>query len=99
MDPTLRGTGYTIPDTDTFLMYRINNLVNAHAAITLPHANVAGKMVILIAANGVANSGITVAAQSGNTIQTGSGTSGTTKVMVISDGSGHWIVLSTAIIQ
>jgi len=99
MDPTLRNSGYTIPDTDTFLMYRINNVASAHATITLPHANVAGKMVILIAANGVSSSGITVAAQSGNTILTGSGMSGTTKLMVISDGSGHWIVLSTAIIQ
>ena len=99
MDPTPRSAGYTIPDTDTFLMYLVNNTASTHATITLPHANVAGKMVILIAANTAASSGITVAAQSGNTITSGSGLSGSTKLMLISDGSGHWYMLTTAIIQ
>jgi hypothetical protein len=99
MDPTLRDSGYTIPDNDTFLFYRINNIVNLHAIITLPHANVAGKMVILIAANGVINSGVQVSVQGGNTLVSGTGPSGSTKVMVISDGAGKWIMLTDAIVR
>jgi hypothetical protein len=99
MDTTKRSSGYTIPDTDTFMFYLVNNAVNAHATINLPHATVAGKMVILLASNDVTNSGVTAAAQSGDSILTGSGTSASTKLIAISDGNHHWLIVTTAIIQ
>jgi hypothetical protein len=100
MDTTLRTTGYVIPDTDHFLFYLINNVASANASITLPHATVAGKMVILIAANGVANSGILPAVQTGNTlVSNNSGAPGVTKVIALSDGAGKWYILSDAVIQ
>jgi hypothetical protein len=100
MDTTQRSTGYTIPDTDHFLFYLIANVATANATITLPHATVAGKMVILIAANGVASSGIQPAVQSGNTlVSNNSGAPGVTKVIALSDGAGKWYILSDAVIQ
>jgi hypothetical protein len=100
MDTTLRSNGYTIPDSDQFLYYLVNNVANAHATINLPHANVAGKMVILLAANTAANSGVTLAVQPGNTlVTTVTGASGSTKAIALSDGAGKWYVLSVAIAQ
>lgn len=100
MDTTARSSGYIIPDTDHFLFYLINNVANANATIDLPHATVAGKMVILIAANGVANSGILPAVQIGNTlVSNNGGAAGATKVIALSDGSGKWFILSDAVVQ
>lgn len=100
MDSTQRSTGYVIPDTDQFLFYLINNVASANATITLPHATVAGKMVILIAANGVASSGIQPAVQGGNTlVSNNSGAPGVTKIIALSDGLGKWYILSDAVIQ
>ena len=99
MDTALHNNGYAIPDTDTFLYYLMNNVSGSHAVVTLPHATVAGKMVIVLAGNNVTNSGVGVAVLSGDTLSTGSGSLGSTKVMVLSDGNHHWIVLSTGIQQ
>ncbi len=100
MDPTPHSSGYTIPDTDSYLFYLVNNQASANATINLPHATVAGKMVILIAANGVASSGIQPAVQSGNTlVSNNSGAPGVTKVIALSDGSGKWFILSDAVAQ
>jgi hypothetical protein len=48
MDPTARTTGYTIPATDTFTYYLINNSTGPQT-ITLPPANVEGKHIVIIA--------------------------------------------------
>lgn len=100
MDPTPRTTGYTIPDTDQFLFYLINNTASANATINLPHATVAGKMVILIAANAAASSGIQPAVQGGNTlVSNNGGAPGVTKVIALSDGAGKWYIMSDAVAQ
>jgi hypothetical protein len=100
MDTTPRNSGYTIPDTDHFLFYLVNNVASANANITLPHGTVAGKMVILIAANGVASSGIKPLVQSGDTlISDNSGAPGATKVIAITDGSNRWYILSDGVEQ
>lgn len=96
------NSGTVIADTDHFLYYLVNNLAGTSttsnlASITLPHAT-AGKMVVLIAANGVNYSGVTVAVQSGDTLihQTGF-TGGTTKLFALADGNHNWYVLTTAV--
>jgi hypothetical protein len=100
MDTTPHITGYTIPDTDHFLFYPIDNVASANATIPLPHATVAGKMVILIAANGFASSGIQPAVQGSNTlVSNNSGAPGVTRVIALSDGMGKWYILSDAVIQ
>ncbi len=99
MDPSIRVAGYTIPDTDSYVYYRVNNIVGTPAPITLPHANVAGKLVVLISANALVSPGVTPVAQAGNSLVPNANATGITKVMLLSDGNGHWFVLSNSITQ
>jgi Collagen triple helix repeat (20 copies) len=109
MDPTVRATGYTIPDTDTFLVYMMNN-PSGPVTLNLPHASAAGRRLIAMvkfhtAGNAVgggepgggSDTQLTVSAQSGNTILSNlSGTSlGVPRIVeLISDGAGHWLLIS-----
>ncbi|MDE3167810.1 MAG: collagen-like protein [Acidobacteriota bacterium] len=109
LDPTVRPSGYTIPDNDTYLYYLVNNGVGtstacgASAIINLPHSGAvgAGRMVIVSSAN-VPNTsnqqcqGVTVAVQGGDTLrsQTGGSTlSEAHPITLVSDGAGHWNVM------
>ncbi len=103
MDTTLHGSGFTIPDSSTFLYYLMNNVASSFATVNLPHATVAGKMVVILPANAAASSGITAFPQSGDTLigTTGSVASvvAETKIMALSDGNHKWYVLTSAISQ
>lgn len=109
LDPTVRPSGYVIPDTDTYLYYLVNNGLGSAGAcapsaiINLPHSAVvgAGRMVIVSSAN-VPNTssqqclGVTVAVQGGDTLrsQTGGSTlSEAHPITLVSDGAGHWNVM------
>ncbi len=99
MDTTPHNN-YTIPDTDTNIYYLANNVGGNPGTLVLPHANVTGKLIIVIPANVnpvSGDNGVTVSTQGGDTIlnQTTPQTSLTEQrtVKLISDGSGHWVSL------
>ncbi|MBS1858603.1 MAG: collagen-like protein [Acidobacteria bacterium] len=111
LDPTMRPSGYTIPDTDTYLYYLVNNPAGTSSAcggaatLNLPHSTVvgAGRMVIASPGN-VPNStasqcvGVAVAVQGGDTLLfqgSGSSLSSAHPITTVSDGAGHWIVMNT----
>jgi hypothetical protein len=98
---TLTGCPCTIADTSTALYYLVPNVASSFTNVTLPHANVAGKMVVLIAMNGVSSSGVQAVAPSGDTLVSNDSPAGqgSTKVIALSNGSGDWIILSAAVIQ
>lgn len=88
MDPALRSNGYVIPGSDSYLFYRVNNVAGSNATVFLPHANAAGKMVILLAANTASSSGVTLAVQGGSALVTNvTGATGQTKA----SGVERWI--------
>jgi len=110
MDPTVHTTvtappgAYVIPDTDTYIYYRVNNIPGtppgSPGTIQLPHANVAGKIVVVIGVNvnTAGDNAETVYPQSGDTICSSGGCSGSglseqNPIQLISDGAGHWIVI------
>jgi len=96
MDTTPHNN-YVIPDTDTFIYYLADNQGGNPGVLTLPHANVAGKFVIVIPAhvNPVSGDfGLTVKTQGSDTILNGSPVTTETEqetVRLISDGNGHWV--------
>lgn len=87
LDPTIRSHGYVIPNTDPYIYYLVNNTSNGAnpANITLPLANVAGKMIVpmcqfytaLNAVGGAdpngSNNGINLLRQGTDTIISGDG--------------------------
>jgi hypothetical protein len=97
----LHSSGYTIPDTDTFLYYLTNNsAAGGVSVLTLPHATVKGRRLLAIPANASSTDRVQVNAQSGNTIyyqipggQTSLSSQG--PIMLFSDGAGRWYVIAT----
>ena len=107
LDTTLRSSGYTIPDTDTFLYYLTNNPVGTAstcggaATINLPHSTVvgSGRMVIISPGN-VPNStslqcpGVAVATQGTDALVPTGVNASAHPLVVTSDGVGHWIIMN-----
>jgi hypothetical protein len=88
----VRNSGYTIPDSDTYLYYLVNNGIGttsacgAAAALNLPHSTAvgAGRIVIASPANVplpttvICTQLVTVAVQSGDTLRSQGGASSLT---------------------
>jgi hypothetical protein len=99
-DPTVRPNNYTIPDTDTFIYYLVNNPVGGGSAnLNLPHANVLGRRLIAMARNpysGGNSEAVQVTCQWSDMIIGIGGSATVTSVtsqrpiLLVSDGSGHW---------
>jgi hypothetical protein len=100
-DTTIHPNNYTIPDTDPFIYYLVNNpLAGGPGNLNLPHANVRGRILIALPANAspvlppIGNR-VQVTCQAGDTIL-GNGATPVTVVgsqrplQLMSDGSGHW---------
>ena len=102
-DPTVHSTNYTVPDTDTFIYYLVNNPAGGGAAnLILPHASVKGRILYAIPANASpASSRVTVTAQGSDSIFTGTLPAAQTSltsqrpISLFSDGGTHWHVIST----
>jgi len=108
LDTTLHASGYTIPDTDTFLYYLTNNPVGTASTcggavtINLPHSAAvgAGRMVIISPGN-VPNStslqcpGVAVATQGSDTLVPTGANDSPHPLVVTSDGAGHWIIMNS----
>jgi hypothetical protein len=100
-DTTLHPSGYTIPDTDTFVSYLVNNGTSS-GTLVLPHATVRGRRLLAIPANASGNGSsnrLQLNTQSTDTIL-GTGASAVTTfatrgpVLLFSDGSGHWHIIA-----
>jgi Collagen triple helix repeat (20 copies) len=98
-DTTVRSSGYTIPDTDTFMYYLVNNNGSTPGILVLPHATVKGRVLIAINANLSATSGpaaVQVNRQGTDLIYGSSGTTGVTfiasqrAIFLYTDGTGKW---------
>lgn len=100
-DPTVRPSDYTIPDTDTFIYYLVNNpTAGGSANLNLPHATVKGRVLIAIPANAspVAGDGfrVKVTSQGTDGIFGSTGTSSVTffasqrPILLYTDGTGKW---------
>jgi hypothetical protein len=97
-DTTVHPSGYTIPDTDTFIYYVGNNVNGTTPAqFNLPHATTPGRMIIVFAQNTFVPAGNRVQVnRQGTDLIMGSGPGGATSfvsqraIMVQSDGAGHW---------
>ncbi len=109
IDTVKHVSGYTIPDTDTFLYYLTNNPVGtssscgASVTINLPHSATvgAGRMVIIMPGNvpapttEITCNGVTVAVQSGDSLVTSSGgVSSAHAFFAVSDGAGRWLMMN-----
>jgi hypothetical protein len=101
LDTTLHASGYTIPDADTNLYYLVNNPVACSAlpVINLPHttASGAGRMVIVTPGNvptAPGCSSVSVAAQGSDVVVPLDASSSPHTITVVSDGAGHWYVMS-----
>jgi hypothetical protein len=102
-DTAVHASNYTVPDTDTFIYYLLNNPSGSPANLNLPHASVKGRILYAIPANtspaGVNK--VTVTAQGTDSIFTGSNPAAQTNfssqrpISLFSDGTGHWHVIST----
>ena len=100
---TVHPNNYTVPDTDTFIYYLVNNPVGGGVAnLNLPHATVKGRILYAIPANASpASSRVTVTAQGSDSIFTGTQATALTiyssqrPISLFSDGGGHWHVIST----
>jgi hypothetical protein len=94
-------SGYTIPDTDTFMYYLVNNSGSSPGNLFLPHATVKGRQLIVINANLSLTSGpdvVQVTRQGSDLIYGSSGTSGVSSlssqraIFLYSDGAGKWLL-------
>jgi hypothetical protein len=109
IDTVKHNSGYTILDTDTFLYYLTNNPVGTSSScggsviINLPHSVTvgAGRMIIIMPGNvpapttAISCYGVTVAAQSGDSLITQSGGNTSTHAFfAVSDGAGHWLMMN-----
>jgi len=100
-DTTLHASGYTIPDTDTFVYYLVNNVGAGFGVLNLPHATVAGRRLLAIPANpSNATFRVQVSAQSGDVIFAQSSSSQATlqsigPILLFSDGNHHWYQIAT----
>ena len=102
-DPTVHPNNYTVPDTDAFIYYLVNNPVAGGVAnLNLPHATVKGRILYAIPANASpAPERVKVTAQGSDSIFTGTQATTLTNyssqrpISLFSDGSGHWHVIST----
>jgi hypothetical protein len=109
IDTVKHNSGYTIPDTDTFLYYLTNNPVGTSnscggsVTINLPHSVTvgAGRMIIIMPGNvpapttAISCYGVTVAVQSGDSLITQSGGNTSTHAFfAVSDGAGHWLMMN-----
>jgi len=104
-DPTVHNTNYTVPDTDTFIYYLVNNPVGGGPAnLILPHASVKGRILYAIPANAspitvAGPTRVTVTAQGSDSIFTGSlpaaqaSYSSQRPISLFSDGGTHWHVM------
>ncbi|MBZ5677901.1 MAG: DNRLRE domain-containing protein [Acidobacteriia bacterium] len=103
LDTTIHASGYVIPDTDPYIYYLANNpLAGGPANLTLPHANVNGKVLIAIPANASPvgspdGNRIQVLVQGSDTILGSAPTAVTflesqRPICLTSDGSGHWFL-------
>ena len=107
-DTTVHASGYSIPDTDTFIYYLVNNAGGGPGNLTLPHAAVAGRRLLAIPANAatvptpctVANCRVQVIAQAGDTIFGTGVAAGQASfpapgpVLMFSDGNHHWFIIA-----
>ncbi len=102
-DATVHPNNYTVPDSDAFIYYLVNNPVAGGVAnLNLPHATVKGRILYAIPANASpAPERVKVTAQGSDSIFTGTSAaaqanySSQRPISLFSDGSGHWHVIST----
>jgi hypothetical protein len=108
-DTVLHPSGYTIPDTDTFIYYLVNNTGGLAGNLNLPRATVAGRRLLAIPANAAAVSNtcttttcrIQVIAQSGDSIFGTGVPAGQSSfiaqgpVLMFSDGNHKWFIIAT----
>jgi hypothetical protein len=103
-DSTVHSTNYTVPDTDTFIYYLVNNPAGGGPAnLILPHASVKGRILYAIPANAspAGPNRVTVTAQGSDSIFTGTQATALTSfssqrpISLFSDGGTHWHVIST----
>jgi hypothetical protein len=97
--------GASISDSSTDLFYLVDNTQGVNASITLPHANVVGKMIHLIAKDSTAAVGptlikINAIAQAGDVIVQDTINNALTSrtfqaaVHLMSNGANKWFVVS-----
>jgi hypothetical protein len=102
-------SGYTIPDTDTFIYYLVNNIGGGPGNLILPHASVAGRRLLAIPANAAtvptpctaANCRLQVTAQAGDSIFGTGVAAGQSSflaqgpVLMFNDGNHKWFIIAT----
>jgi len=102
-DQVVHPSNYTVPDSDTFIYYLVNNPVGGGAAtLILPHASVKGRILYVIPANASpAGNRVTVTAQGSDLIFTGTlpaaqgSFTSQRPISLFSDGGTRWHVIST----
>ena len=108
-DTTVHPTNYTIPDTDRFIYYLVNNTGGTPGNLILPGATVRGRRLLAIPANAAtvptpctaANCRIKVTAAGSDTILGTGVAAGQASflaqgpVLLFSDGNHHWLVIAT----
>lgn len=95
MDTTVHSSGYTIPNSDTYGSYLINNACCTVSTITMPVGTTAGRTFLVV---GSVNNGyeIQVAVQAGDTLIDSGGCGGNYlwgSGQMVSDGNHNWYII------